>query len=1121
MENLKKLDLGETGIKKLPSSIGRLKALQYLDLSFCENLANLPKSICNLSSLKTLILDACYNLKGFPEIKDDTENLKRLYLRATDIEELPSSIGRLKALQHLDLSYCKNLRSLSENIFNLSSLETLIVRECSNLKRFPEIKDDMENLKRLDLGEIDIEELPFSVGRLKALQHLDLSGCKSLRSLSESIDNLSSLETLIVQGCSNLKGFPEIKDDMENLKRLDLRETDIEELPFSVGRLKALQHLDLSGCKSLRSLSESICNLSFLETLIVQGCSNLKHFPEIKDDMENLKRLDFRETSIEELPSLIGRQKALQHLDLSSCKNLRSLSESIFNLSSLETLIVRGCSNLKRFPEIKDDMENLKMLDLRETGIEELTSSIGRLKALQRLDLSGCKSLRSLSESICNLSSLETLIVRGCSNLKRFPQIKDDMENLKMLDLRETGIEELTSSIGRLKALQRLDLSGCKSLRSLSESICNLSSLETLIVRGCSNLKRFPQIKDDMENLKRLDFRETSIEELPSLIGRQKALQHLDLSSCKNLRSLSESIFNLSFLETLIVQGCSNLKRFPEIKDDMENLKRLDLREICIEELTSSIGRLKALQHLDLSGCKSLRSLSESICNLSSLETLIVRGCSNLKRFPEIKDDMENLKMLDLRETSIEELTSSIGRLKALQRLDLSSCKSLRSLSESIFNLSSLETLNVERCPKLERLEVNLVGSSRSSGSSDLTFCFLKQRVIWWGNRSFYSFKRHNEGKVLNHHVFSLLSLVELCERNSTFMESIIFSDCLHPSSLKVLSVGNFNTMERGILSDIFHYSSLKTLSLHNCNLMEEGILTNVWSLPLLEELSLSNCNLREGEILNHICHLSSLLKLSLDGNHFSRIPANIIQLSKLRTLDLSHCQKLVQIPTLPQSLRFLDAHGCPCLETLSSPSSSLGFSLFKCFKSAIEEFECRSYWSKEITIFIPGNNGIPEWISHKKKGSKIETELPVNWWEDNNFLGFAVFVPLHIESKEDPCSLTCELYFHNCLEYPERFFYELRFLDKLSFERGYPCCHNGGESNRVWVAYYPKVAIENDYWSDKWIHLKALFHSEHSKVEECGLHLIYKTDILNTDFNVKRSLDDAENPHNKKSRHL
>ena len=65
----------------------------------------------------------------------------------------------------------------------------------------------------------------------------------------------------------------------------------------------------------------------------------------------------------------------------------------------------------------------------------------------------------------------------------------------------------------------------------------------------------------------------------------------------------------------------------------------------------------------------------------------------------------------------------------------------------------------------------------------------------------------------------------------------------------------------------------------------------------------------------------------------------------------------------------------------------------------------------------------------------------------------------------------------------------------------------------------------------------EASFYGERVKVEECGLHLIYKTNILNkdsnatnhwprllsenTDFNVNRSLDDAENPHNKKSRLL
>ena len=204
-----------------------------------------------------------------------------------------------------------------------------------------------------------------------------------------------------------------------------------------------------------------------------------------------------------------------------------------------------------------------------------------------------------------------------------------------------------------------------------------------------------------------------------------------------------------------------------------------------------------------------------------------------------------------------------------------------------------------------------------------------------------------------------------------------------------------------------------------------------------------------------------------------------------------------------------------------------------------MQEFERGSYWSKEITVFIPGNNGIPEWISYKKKGFEIATELPENWWEDNNFLGFAlcsVFVPLHIESKEDSC-LKCEMNFPHYFEHPDGFVTEFWYVDELSFRRSYPCCHNGGESNKVWVAYYPKVAIENKHWSNESRHLKASFYGERVKVEECGLHLIYKTDILNkysngtnhwplllrenTDFNVKRSLDNAQNPHNKKSRHL
>ena len=196
------------------------------------------------------------------------------------------------------------------------------------------------------------------------------------------------------------------------------------------------------------------------------------------------------------------------------------------------------------------------------------------------------------------------------------------------------------------------------------------------------------------------------------------------------------------------------------------------------------------------------------------------------------------------------------------------------------------------------------------------------------------------------------------------------------------------------------------------------------------------------------------------------------------------------------------------------------------------------------INVFIPGYGGIPEWISLKKKGSQIKIEFPMDWYQKNDFLGFAlcsVSVPLHVESKKKPC-LECKLNFHGHQ-------FEFLEIDEFSLIHSYSCCHiNGDESNRVWVTYYPNVAIDNMYWSNEWRHLKASFDGEGVKVEECGFHLIYSEqhqqnqddednhmpmflnllenfgDNRSTAENVKRRRDDAEHnqgeePHQKRSR--
>ena len=160
--------------------------------------------------------------------------------------------------------------------------------------------------------------------------------------------------------------------------------------------------------------------------------------------------------------------------------------------------------------------------------------------------------------------------------------------------------------------------------------------------------------------------------------------------------------------------------------------------------------------------------------------------------------------------------------------------------------------------------------------------------------------------------------------------------------------------------ASIQHVRGLQYLNLAYCNNLV-SLPQTICNLKSLVFLSCSGCSQLKSfpEILEN---MENLRKLYLDGTAIKKLPASmahlrklqhlhlrstqcleglgaasIIQFSELRVLDLSHCQKLLQIPELPQSLRFLDAHGCPCLETLSSPSCSLGFSLFKCFKSAIE----------------------------------------------------------------------------------------------------------------------------------------------------------------------------------------
>ncbi|XP_048421094.1 disease resistance protein RPV1 isoform X2 [Pyrus x bretschneideri] len=292
--------------------------------------------------------------------------------------------------------------------------------------------------------------------------------------------------------CLSWSGFP-LKSlpsnfQFENLVGLDMQYSLIDRLWEGTQKQEKLKFINLSYCQCLKETPD-FTNVPNLERLIVQSCISLVEV----------------HLSISTLTNLVL-------LDLNGCKELKILPSKI-RMKSLKTFDLSGCSSLEMFPEISE----------------------------------GCKKLKSLPSSI-RMKSLKTINLYGCSSLEKFPEISEVIEGLKVLDLSRSKIKELPSSINNLRGLNHLKLNSCKELKSLPSSLCQLKSLGRLSLSGCTKFEVFPSIEENMEGLRDLLLDGTSIKELSPWIERLTGLLCLDLTNCKSLVHLPDTLCNLAIL---------------------------------------------------------------------------------------------------------------------------------------------------------------------------------------------------------------------------------------------------------------------------------------------------------------------------------------------------------------------------------------------------------------------------------------------------------------------------------------------------------------------------------------------------------------------------------------------
>ncbi|KAM1166513.1 hypothetical protein PS1_026106 [Malus domestica] len=315
--------------------------------------------------------------------------------------------------------------------------------------------------------------------------------------------------------------------------------------------------------------------------------------------------------------------------------HLKSIPEN-FYLENLVVLDMRNSSLQHVWNGIRF-LPRLKILNLSHSHGLRTTPDFSGLPNLERLILKDCINLVKVDESIGYLEKLVVLNLEGCKNLMKLPKLRSiqdlttpdfsGLPNLERLILKDCiNLVEVDESIGYLEKLVVLNLEGCKNLMKLPK----LRSIQDLILSGCSKLVLGANTTTTTGHLQSTAC---EMKKLNLLSAKSWYSIWSRVSPRKNIEPSSFSLASLPHSVTSLRLDSCNLSEIPSALTMLSSLEYLDLNNNPITSLPESMNNLVKLHTLEVEGCRNLTMLPELP---HSLKQLIGRGCTSLKRITNL-----------------------------------------------------------------------------------------------------------------------------------------------------------------------------------------------------------------------------------------------------------------------------------------------------------------------------------------------------------------------------------------------------------------------------------------------------------------------------------------------------
>ncbi|XP_066310837.1 receptor like protein 22-like [Miscanthus floridulus] len=387
----------------MPSWIGNLTKLTYLDLSYCNFSGPIPSIIGNLIQLEELTLSWNYLTGNIPESLFALLALQYLYLDTNQLS------GSLEDFPHPLYS-------------GLSQINTIVLSDNQLAGPIPESLFQLRNLQYLYLdsnklmGTIKLS----SIWGLTNLTELDLSN--NLISLIDTegdtiAPHLPNIEYLAFASC-NLKKLPAALRYLDTITDLDLSNNQIEgAIPSWVWEnwKDQLTTLDLShNMLTILEKSPSLVHMTTLAFLDLSS-NRLEGTIPIPVTRSRVVVLDYSNNSFSSIVSNFGCK--LDTIDLNGNRIEGTLPTSLENCQDLEFLDVGNNHIVGSFPAWAGTLPNLRVLVLRSNQLNGTIRDLQpflrllafRMTALKVIDFSDNTFNGSIPKSIGRLVSLHGL----------------------------------------------------------------------------------------------------------------------------------------------------------------------------------------------------------------------------------------------------------------------------------------------------------------------------------------------------------------------------------------------------------------------------------------------------------------------------------------------------------------------------------------------------------------------------------------------------------------------------------------------------------------------------------------------------------------------------------------